>query len=100
MKHTLGPWKFETSKSGFHKITKLLNDDDALIVDLMIHEGKEDEALANARLIASAPELLEALEDITETFKSCLGGSDPLYYTDFKGEIERAVSVINKAKGI
>lgn len=75
--HTPGPWKFETSKSCFHTITKLLNNDDALIVDLMIHEGKEDEALANARLIASAPELLKALQGIISFEDRCRAKGNP-----------------------
>jgi hypothetical protein len=53
---------------------------------------------ANARLIASAPDLLHELTELLETFKGCLGGSDPLYYEDFYAEIERAQAAIHKAK--
>lgn len=60
-------------------------------------QSLNDAQIINANLRVINTELLEALQTITETFKSCLGGSDPLYYEDFKEEIKRAEAAINKA---
>lgn len=97
-KHTSGPWKFtHLKKTGFYHITKELNDNDALMCDLMIHDGKELEAEANARLISAAPELLEALEYLLQSyradFNNITGGE--LNNTE---AVLKAIAAINKAK--
>lgn len=61
VKHTPGPW--EVSK-GFHK-NRIADSDDAAIGYAL---GSNDEAEANARLIAAAPEMLEALYEAEEYF--------------------------------
>lgn len=43
-------------------------------------------------------DLLRALENLYETFYSCLGGSDPLTASDFKDELREARETIQKAK--
>ena len=55
--HTKGPWKVCVSTDRFGWENYDINGGE-------IHD--EDERQANARLIASAPELLEALEEIAE----------------------------------
>ena len=73
--HTAGPWNVEP-----HNLGKWIKSGESFIVaipDHIEHEGKpcgsiasqdktQDELDANARLIAAAPELLAALEALTE----------------------------------
>ncbi len=70
--HTPGPWKHEIwdypSATPPRKELEIVTDND-LLATIAWDEGrdnpytiKHDEAFANARLIAAAPELLEALE--------------------------------------
>lgn len=68
--HTEGPWKFYTQPQpngcpivGTHR---------GLMIAMLAHSVKEplqaETALANARLIAAAPELLEALQAVLRSF--------------------------------
>jgi hypothetical protein len=61
MKHTQGPWKFEAS-------TKTIRSEPAnyWLATMDSWDGAVDHE-ANARLIAAAPELLEALERLLDT---------------------------------
>jgi len=51
---------------------------------------------ANARLLASAPELLEALETIAQTLAECVPGDDCNCYEDSQRIAEQAIA---KARG-
>lgn len=63
-KHTPGPW--ETLTFSNHE----LQTDFAMVkVGRRVHMvGHSEEDKANARLIAAAPDLLEALQEVSETF--------------------------------
>ena len=52
-----------------------------------------EEGKANARLIASAPELLEALEDLID------GRDNNLSWAAIESRVKKARSAIAKAKG-
>ena len=75
-KHTPGPWRYEeaevwaTAPMRFNLTTA----GTPMIATLCKHEDAEGgfPVEANARLIAAAPELLEALEFITESYASAL----------------------------
>lgn len=54
--------------------------------------GNDEESIANAKLIAAAPEMLEVLNELKEQFKKV----DKLYSLDLMA-IEKAESVIKKA---
>jgi hypothetical protein len=58
--------------------------------------NKESEA--NARLIASAPELLETLKEVKQLLAGYLGESETAMSTDYKA-LERAEQIIAKAEG-
>ena len=60
-KHTSGPWKLEKSSMG--RTSRIISQD-----DLVIAECWNSEQEANARLIASAPELLEACKEALKEF--------------------------------
>lgn len=64
--HTPGPWHFNEDLS--HHLTRLVYAADGhLVADAgRIHKRSIEEMTANARLIAVAPELLQALEHATQ----------------------------------
>ena len=64
-KHTKGPWT-AARHSGYHAITNEMNGSTHTVVPMVYGDG-DDEAEANAWLIAAAPELLDALKEMTET---------------------------------
>ena len=80
-KHTLGPWTFRGCDGGW---AIDFNEDQEQVVDYVYEE-------ADARLIAAAPELLEALENLLAV-REGKGGTK--YHAD---DIARAA--IAKAKG-
>lgn len=58
-KHAPGPWSIDT------EYNTIIDVDESDVVQLY-PEDVSDEAAANARLIAAAPELLEALKSLNE----------------------------------
>lgn len=65
MKHTSGPWSEKSIGAVYRRFNgKGINQ---LMVEIKGGKGDEDECRANARLIAAAPELLEALESALKT---------------------------------
>jgi len=86
--HTPGPWKVFWAKGHQHMFIGIGTEDGEGITS--IWRSNSEEAAANARLIAAAPELLAALQDCLREH----GG-----YT-IKGECERnACAAIAKATG-
>lgn len=85
-KHTPGPWQVLPPKEGQPSITIAIPSNDAVYV-----AGSTKEA--NARLIAAAPELLEALEAMVEMYGP--RGSNIIW----DGPIPLAQEAINKARG-
>jgi hypothetical protein len=60
-------------------------------------EGRTgNEAEANARLIAAAPDLLEALKNLMRTFDECTQPHDHEQWVEF---VQDAAAVIAKAEG-
>jgi hypothetical protein len=57
MKHTTGPWQVETDT------TNIITSTGDYVAVVYLHGTEETKA--NARLIAAAPELLDALRDLT-----------------------------------
>lgn len=71
MKHTKGPWDFFSGMGGWY-----INSKEGKTVADAYGENKE-EAKANAKLIAAAPDLLEALQDIVAYENRCRAKGDP-----------------------
>lgn len=91
-KHTPGPW--ETDRNNVHSgqiatIHHCLNND-WVEVWSPNWPADEDEQEANARLIAAAPELLEALEGFVACWDAC---ASPVEFA------EKARAAIAKARG-
>jgi hypothetical protein len=104
--HTPGPWKifdgWGASRDRPVVVDSIPDIDGKCVANCICHvASSNDNAEANARLIAAAPEMLEALEDI-------LGGwryirQDPLhkaiYGVGWDRAQEKAEAAIRKAKG-
>lgn len=97
-KHTQGPWHVDfgliasSSLSGTKRIAVLVDQKQKPIDFPIIDDGEFEEELANARLIAAAPQLLIAAKMALETIKhACLSEFDiPQKYLE---------EAIKKAKG-
>jgi hypothetical protein len=90
MKYSSSPWKYVETDDG-----------DILVVmdkthDILIGNLEDSCGIcqANARLISTAPELLEALENLIVATRYMREE-----YSDANDEVEKAESIIDKAKG-
>jgi hypothetical protein len=92
--HSPGPWSIESSLSSEFRFTRYITDLAAHVVaDVRPVEGDDQVELANARLIAAAPEMLDALEYL-------LPIADKNAETSFGRDAVRiARAAIAKAKG-
>lgn len=97
--YTPGPWKYDPGagckrikggKSGAHRQAQY--NDVAYTVGCYREEVDE----ANARLIAAAPELLEALEALADSYFQMFPGSIPDYH---QGLLNKADAAMKKARG-
>ena len=98
-KHTPGPWAIEHDGPALPIITAPATTSAGKIMTDVIAHAKGDNAEANARLCASAPELLEALEWAIEALDD--NRLDQVaVYLEFKGReaIAKAHAAIAKAK--
>lgn len=98
MKHTPAPWVMHAkSISGAYQITGAT---DGSLRIATVTNAPNDEA--NARLIAAAPELLEALKAMTERAESMASMLNsmglPAYYLEAAPKIEAARATIQKAE--
>lgn len=92
MKHTKGEWKLSTTshESDGVKFNYIIgNDEFRSAVCLISIDDGDEEVKANAQLIASAPDLLEACEYVLE--QAGLSKNSPCY-----NKLSKAIS---KAKG-
>lgn len=92
-KHTSGPWSVGSSNLPVSRMsihcTGHANSDHSTIARMVLASSvgiRTDENFANARLLAAAPELLEALEELVSEFGVC-------------GLTEKARAAIAKATG-
>lgn len=97
--HTKGPWQFSKSDNAtlelFPSIAIYAGDDEsATLICEVIHTQRNkvvnSNFIPNARLIAAAPDLLEALETLTALYSEVAPQSEPM---------KLARAVVAKAKG-
>ena len=95
--HTPGPWHLNPDYMYRRGPDYCVADEQhRLLAMVTFDEDKPqepDEVIANARLIASAPELLATLKEMV--MLRCLGGATP----ENDSATQRAVIAINKAEG-
>lgn len=89
MKHTKGPWMVEPHKD-YDKFI-LVADKNSWIAKICNDDTDYNEALANAKLISAAPELLEALIEL----QTILMANEPVWY--LSRHFNKAYEAIKKA---
>jgi hypothetical protein len=88
MKHTKGPWHY-LPLSG--EITAL--DDRYIVAD--VGNNQSQERMANAHIIAAAPELLESIKELVQCLGNWVEIADKEDWRDYDGEaISRAEKLI------
>ena len=102
-RHTPGPWEQNIQSCGFWSICTVYGTDQGWVE---IHapngsytEDHRAESTANARLIAAAPELLEALKEIAADYADRFDLDDPSTNPGIKSTIKQARAAIAKATG-
>jgi len=91
MKHTPGPWRIRRGTAHLSCVEVEVQDGDSVAT---VYDGVMgiDNAEANARLIAAAPDLLEALKALEVLFSPCVRDSTQADW------IDRARAAIKKAE--
>ena len=97
-KHTPGPWEVRLSMGSQSIAYDISSDDGRVCSSPRWATPREDEALANARLIAAAPDLLEALEAIMHAHQADIE-FDPDPDSPAHDAWDMADAAISKAKG-
>ena len=86
--HTAGPWALPAVGADNRLHVGQVVDSDGVTV--CIAYGNCAETVANARLIAAAPDLLEALQDAVEIMDDQLAGDFPDSMAAFRAAISKA----------
>ncbi len=100
---TPGPWEFEAEPA----VGVFVHDAQGTVAEIMCDQTRIDDrtAIANARLIAAAPELVDALENLVidaNTVDACYSrnpGNFALALQTMRESIEQARAAIDKATG-
>ena len=92
-KHTPGPWEQGTQVNGSTTLVARMKT--GFVVAEMRNVHFREEAEANARLIAAAPDLLESLRELAELAVLQFGMPPP----GADGTLQKALAAIAKADG-
>lgn len=100
---TAGPWECSLSEHGADVAKRAANGSLDLLADLCYSVPQGEERKANARLMASAPDLLDALDWLARCASGALENpKDPEYFhclKDIEHALGRAHEAIAKARG-
>ena len=92
--YTAGPWQLQNSE-GLLSV-QVVKQPDKCICTVYKLFFEDAEALANARLIAAAPELLEALEELVD---QCIHAQGSMDYNYGEFDLIKAEQALASAKG-
>jgi len=95
-KHTPGPWKVKRLPQECYGYIRAITVGDDHLAHVLDWEDSLTECTANARLIASAPELLEACKGILQSFHESI--VTELALEEFPA-LKRVAEAIAKAEG-
>lgn len=101
MKHTPGPWNFTyylgMSIQEINGPTQLKSGTHLASVYTTTGKNDDPESIANACLIAAAPDLLEMCKELVEIVQNSI----PVHYTEgnYFAKRDKALTVIAKAEG-
>ena len=90
--HTPGPWAYIVPDGYVVRHPQIYSDFGPVANATWLGENKLDQLKANARLIAAAPELLEALEEI-------VSAADGDGWSQLDADLRKARAAIAKATG-
>lgn len=99
-KHTKGPWAIQKDKGHNWEVNRLIGGEGENLGDLYLapRVGEEAEYEANAKLIATAPELLDALreavKDVEAVHEAC-GIALPYWFAACEAALNKATSISN-----
>lgn len=99
MKHTPGPWKFNghsLSGNHFNVIGTQLGNKFKIARCPYEVEGDKEEAEANAKLAAAAPELLEALQGVVRMHDWCSANGSPVLSPHLESLVKQAINKATK----
>lgn len=105
MKHTPAPWiiRPDDFNQDRWEITSMKRIEDSIVEIAVVNTGWSEpfnsEMVANAQLIAAAPEMLEVLQKIIEANEDTLDIYNEYAFDEFEKVIEEVKSVIAKATG-
>jgi hypothetical protein len=92
-KHTLGPWQVKGGRWGYEIQTPEPNKQGALTIvasqSTAHRDGDENDA--NARLIAAAPEMLEALQAVADAYQRMFDVM-PVAWQTFDDIVQQAIA--------
>lgn len=97
--HTPGPWEFASSGKGVRYIYASNRPQPIARPFTDLGRIPKDEFEANARLIAAAPELLDALEDLANDISERFDMDDPSTNPGIRRAVEAARAALAKARG-
>jgi hypothetical protein len=99
MSHTIGPWRLFSDVCPFsHDLFRIKSSDGETGIAVANGPCANETALANARLIAAAPDLLLVLQEfVANSYEQDAGGGD--YVVTTCEARERAIDAIAKALG-
>ena len=99
-KHTAPPWKLKTGMGGPQAITKQRPGEVEAFICLFLRNGgiSTEEALANARLIARAPDLFRFLEDLNNALYKVEGNPGGLWRVN-QSSLDSLATLLNELRG-
>lgn len=100
MQHTPAPWNHEATMSSDFTFIRRINDNDGRVLAQVRYakDAEQEENLANARLIAAAPDLLAQLDNAITALES-VWNEEKISSALLRATIDEARAVMKKVTG-